>query len=739
MARRGRRAARRSTPRPAARCSSSCTTACARSSGVPATPRSRSSSPSADVVDRELPAVRVRRAAVARRASRASIVCSITPVRPHRAVRRAPDHRVHRAGGVGRTRRAGFGAQRAVPGRRAHQRVVGGHVLGDGGRGRGAARAARPGHGDHIDFSIAEVMTIAASSYAEYIRALLGNPPIIGATAHDRDAVGRADPRRLRRLLHQQPPAVPQLPAAHRPPRSHRRRPVEQPRRPPEAAGTSGTTSSTRGRRSTRPPRSCAWPASCASRWRRCTAATNILECDHFVARNVFVDDAIEARSRCRAVRGAWTTRTRRRRARRRASVSTPARSSRTRRAPPPASIGPDELPLAGVRVLDLTAWWAGPIAAGALAALGADVIHVESVSRIDGMRATGAGTGMDGPWWERSAHYLCSNTNKRDLTLDLGTDDGLGDAAAPDRRERRGARELLAAGARQLRARLGADPGAQPALPPRAHARVRPVGTVARQRRASRRRWSRSPAWRGSPATVDDQPRIQQGPSDPNAGMHAAFALIVGLAEREATGRGSLLEVTMVEGALNAAAELVLEATAYGNLLERDGNRSPNVAPQGLYRGRERRDVARGLGRDRRRSGEALVDALGRRRGRPTPTSPTYAGRRARHDELDAQLGEWAATHDVGEAAELLSAHGVPAAVGRDPRSMIEHPQLQARGLLRGHRPPGRRPLSRRRRCRSASRRSTAGCARPRRRSASTTTRSWSTTSASTRRRTRR
>ena len=44
--------------------------------------------------------------------------------------------------------------------------------------------------------------------------------------------------------------------------------------------------------------------------------------------------------------------------------------------------------------------------------------------------------------------------------------------------------------------------------------------------------------------------------------------------------------------------------------------------------------------------------------------------------------MGEWAATQDVVEAAELLIAHGVPAALGRDPRLMVEHPQLQARGF---------------------------------------------------------
>ena len=72
--------------------------------------------------------------------------------------------------------------------------------------------------------------------------------------------------------------------------------------------------------------------------------------------------------------------------------------------------------------MLDLTAWWAGPIAAGVLAALGADVIHVESISRIDGMRTTGAGDRHGRRVvGARARTTSCSNTNKRDLTLDLG------------------------------------------------------------------------------------------------------------------------------------------------------------------------------------------------------------------------------------------------------------------------------------------------------------------------------
>jgi crotonobetainyl-CoA:carnitine CoA-transferase CaiB-like acyl-CoA transferase len=177
------------------------------------------------------------------------------------------------------------------------------------------------------------------------------------------------------------------------------------------------------------------------------------------------------------------------------------------------------------------------------------------------------------------------------------------------------------------------------------------------------------------------DQPRIQRGPSDPNAGMHAAFALVAGLARRDATGRGSHFEVTMVEGALNAAAEIAIEWSAYGNLLERAGNRSPHVAPQGLYpcAGFDRW-LAVSVATDEQWRG--LRDALGDPDWAGDAVFDSYAGRRARHDELDERIGAWCAELDADDAAALLVAHGVPAAAPRDPRLTLGNPQLRDRGF---------------------------------------------------------
>ena len=244
---------------------------------------------------------------------------------------------------------------------------------------------------------------------------------------------------------------------------------------------------------------------------------------------------------------------------------------------------GAAPLPLSGLRILDLTAWWAGPAATNMLASLGAEVIHVESIQRPDGMRMAGGMFISQPQWWERSAIYLGANTNKRGLTLDLSSPAG---------------REVVLRLIQECDAvvenftprvmgNFGLDWDTLHATNPRLILVRMPAFGLSGPWRdntgfAQTMEQMTGLAWvTGYP---DDQPLIQRGPSDPNAGMHAAFALLVALAEREVTGEGQHVEVTMIEAALNAAAEQAVEWGAYGRLLEREGNRAPSAAPQNLY-----------------------------------------------------------------------------------------------------------------------------------------------------------
>jgi crotonobetainyl-CoA:carnitine CoA-transferase CaiB-like acyl-CoA transferase len=177
------------------------------------------------------------------------------------------------------------------------------------------------------------------------------------------------------------------------------------------------------------------------------------------------------------------------------------------------------------------------------------------------------------------------------------------------------------------------------------------------------------------------DQPRIQRGPCDPLAGTHAAFASLVALAERDRTGTGHLVECAMVEGALNAAAEQIVEHGAHDVVLQREGNRAPHAAPQNLYacRGREQW-LALSVESDAQ--WRALVAALGSPAWARDPALAHHRGRRAQHDRLDAELARWAAERELDAAVAQLLAAGVPAAPVVDPRTTHRHPQLAARGF---------------------------------------------------------
>jgi crotonobetainyl-CoA:carnitine CoA-transferase CaiB-like acyl-CoA transferase len=337
-------------------------------------------------------------------------------------------------------------------------------------------------------------------------------------------------------------------------------------------------------------------------------------------------------------------------------------------------------LPLAGIRVLDLTAFWAGPVATSLFADLGADVIKVESVQRPDGMRFAGAV--RNAALWEWSPVFHGVNGGKRGITLNLDAPEG---------------RALL------LRLVESAD-----VLAENFSARVLDhfgLGWDVLHAGNPRLVLLRMPAWGldgpwrdrvGFAPNVEqvsglawitgyeDLPLVMRGVCDPFGGMHAAFAVLLALEERRSSGLGQLVEVPLVEPALNAAAEQVIEWTAHGKLLSRAGNRGPRAAPQGVYRcaatisEREAEFLAIAVATDAQ--WRALVGALGEPLALSGRGLASAAGRRAAHDAIDATLAAWCAMRPAAAAESVLLAAGVPAAQCINAHFLLPNPQLAHR-----------------------------------------------------------
>jgi crotonobetainyl-CoA:carnitine CoA-transferase CaiB-like acyl-CoA transferase len=343
---------------------------------------------------------------------------------------------------------------------------------------------------------------------------------------------------------------------------------------------------------------------------------------------------------------------------------------------PTDPQLAPDALPLAGLKVLDLTSWWAGPSSTHFLALMGAEVIHVESITHPDGMRMTGYMFGHP-DWWEWGHMFAAANTDKLGLTLDLGSVQGFAlcrrliewaDVVAENFAPRvvenwgLGRDEVLAINPNVVYVRM-------PAFGLTGPWRER-VGFAQTMEQMTM-------AWiTGYP---DDQPLIPRGPCDPLAGLHGAVAVLVALTERERNGSGVFVESTMVEAALNCCAQPIIEFSAYGRIMERMGNRAPHAAPQGVYAcpGFEQ-GLAISVVDDVQWAG--LKAALGRPAWADDPVLDTFAGRRAAHDMLDERLADWAAIQDPAVAAVHLLDLGVPAAHCADPRVLSRHPQMAAR-----------------------------------------------------------
>ncbi len=340
-------------------------------------------------------------------------------------------------------------------------------------------------------------------------------------------------------------------------------------------------------------------------------------------------------------------------------------------------------LPLAGLRIIDMTAWWAGPSATGMLAALGAEVIHLESAAHPDGMRMVGGmARGRHEEWWEASGFFQAANANKLGLTLDLSKPRGM----ELFERLLASSDALVENFTPRVLANFGLDEDRLRAMNPRLILVRMPAfgldgpwrdntGFAQTMEQLSGLAWITG--------HVDDQPRIQRGPCDPLAGMHAAFACLVAFRMRQGEASFRHVECSMVEGALNAAAEQIIEFTAYGRLLGRTGNRSPGAAPQGLYPclgshpGSERW-LALSVTSDEQ--WRALGGVLGNPAWVEDPGLQTHEGRDGRQDEIDGELRSYFAGQDRERAVEALWAAGVPAGAVVDPRAVSGLEQNRAR-----------------------------------------------------------
>lgn len=331
-------------------------------------------------------------------------------------------------------------------------------------------------------------------------------------------------------------------------------------------------------------------------------------------------------------------------------------------------------LPLEGIRIVECTGWWAGPIAGQTLAMLGADIIKVESIQRPDGMRFASVKPASEDQWWEWGMVYQGVNTNKRGITLNLTDPEG------------KAVLEKLLGSADVLIENYTPRVMDNFGLTWETVSKINPQLIMVRMPG-----FGLSGPWRdntGFAQTMEqmsglayitgypeEPPQIPRGPGDPIAGIHASFAILLALEERKRSHQGRLVEVAMIEAAVNVAAEPVVEYSATNILMERLGNFTPGLAPQGVFECQQDETwVAISAATDEQ--WQALARIIGRADLAEDPDLATWEGRWQQQQELCQAITVWTRSQEVGAAAQQLLAAGVPAYEVKTDR-IVGHDQL--------------------------------------------------------------
>jgi len=331
------------------------------------------------------------------------------------------------------------------------------------------------------------------------------------------------------------------------------------------------------------------------------------------------------------------------------------------------------------IRILDLTQFEAGPSSTEILAFLGAEVIKVEPPKRGDqGRYLLTEKPGVDAPY------FLLLNANKKSLTLNLKSEKGqaLFKQLVPHFDvlvENYGPGAIAELG-------LGSDV-LEKINPQLVYAQVKGFGTYGPY--AGYKSFDMIAQATGGAMSVTgtaDTPPLKPGPTigDTGTGIHCAVGILAALLQRDKTGRGQRVEVSMQDAIVNLNRIGMLAHYMGAVPAPRNGNRTPSLAPTDLY------PCAPGGPNDYVfliTTTPDMWENLFRTIGRPDVlTDPRFADQRGRNkcfDELFEIIASWTRQRSKFEVMRALGEVGVPCGAVLDSGDILANEHLKARGMI--------------------------------------------------------
>ena len=333
---------------------------------------------------------------------------------------------------------------------------------------------------------------------------------------------------------------------------------------------------------------------------------------------------------------------------------------------------------LKGIRIIDLSMGWAGPLAARNLADLGADVIKVESCENFDWWRSWEATQEwIDDDGAEKSPAFNSVQRNNRNITLDLSRLEG---------------RKLLLKLVGTANAVMENFSGS--VLPKLKLSyeifkdAKKDIILLSMPAFGSTGPWKMFRAYGSTVEQSSGLPHINGLSSDPPMMHHVAYgdavgglngvsALLIALRHQAQAGEGQFIDLSQVESLFPLAAHGILEFTANGKVPLRNGNRSEFFAPHGVYPcdGEDKWIVIQILNEDQWLRFQEIGGADMKRFG-------DLKDRLSKLDDLDKTIAKWTSTKEAQKLMYILQGAKIPAASTHTMSSLLNDPHLNSRNF---------------------------------------------------------